>query len=106
MSEVAKSEILEQVSELKSNTIVKSENIKYKYLLYAIIICAIMFLLFHAFTCFQKNKCQDFQEPYINRSTRDDPQVIDSFDVEYEVKKLIKLQEKFLQKLQASRMGN
>jgi hypothetical protein len=78
----------------------------YKYFSYVVMIVILMYMCFYACTCFNSNKNQKFPESYINGSPRDDTQFSNSFDVEYEVKKLINMQEKILEQLQKSRRGN
>jgi uncharacterized CHY-type Zn-finger protein len=78
----------------------------YTYLLIASVVCLMIFLCYHAYSCFQCNKDINFAEPYINGSPRDDPQDDNAFDVGKEVKKLIQMQEKFLEKLENARRGN
>ena len=78
----------------------------YKLLLCVIIICVVLFIFFHATSCYHYNKNITFKESYINGSPRDDPQDDNSFDVGKEVKKLIQLQEQFLEKLERARKGN
>jgi hypothetical protein len=81
-------------------------NISYTYLLAIIVVILVLFLVYHAYSCFCVNQNLDFSEPYINKQPRSDPQDDNPFDVGDEVKKLIQLQEQYLEKLQRSRMGN
>jgi len=83
-----------------------NESKSYTYMLVIVIILLLMFLFYHAYSCFHTNQNINFLEPYKNGSPRDDPQSDDSFDVEKEVKKLIQMQERFLEKLQRARRGN
>lgn len=75
----------------------------YTYLLALIVICLVIFMLYHAYSCFCEN--QDI-EPYINEQPRTDPQSDKAFDVDQEVKKLLQLQEQYLEQLQRTRLGN
>jgi hypothetical protein len=108
-SEIVESNVTEMSDtklEIKPPRITDNCGNLYKYLVYAAIVITLIYLCFYANSCFKNNKNIEFPESYINGSPRDDPQVIDSFDVEFEVKKLIQMQEKFLEKLHASRGGN
>ena len=98
-------------SEQESSLIeTKSEPTKpvntYTYLLAIIVVVLVLFLVYHAYSCFYINQELDFTEPYINPQPRSDPQDDNPFDVDSEVKKLIQLQEQYLEKLQRSRLGN
>lgn len=83
-----------------------NESNSYTYMLVIVIILLLMFLCYHAYSCFHTNQNMNFLEPYKNGSPRSDPQSDDAFDVDKEVKKLIQMQERFLEKLQQARRGN
>jgi hypothetical protein len=78
----------------------------YTYLLAIIVVILVVFLIYHAYSCFCNNQELEFSEPYINGSPRTDTPADNSFDVDDEVKKLIEMQETFLEELQNSRMEN
>ena len=96
-----KSSIMETVVSEKPNTdfnlkinnneiTTGGEGSSYTFLLAVIVICLVLFLMYHAYSCFCTN--QD-TEPYINKQPRTDPQDDHPFDVDDEVKKLIQMQE-------------
>lgn len=87
----------------KTQTIGGASSGSYTILLALIVICLVLFLMFHAYSCFCIN--QEI-EPYINEQPRTDVQVDKEFDVDNEVEKLIQTQEEYLEKLQRSRIGN
>ena len=99
------------IIETQDNTIDKQEisvssessNGSYTLLLAFIVICLVLFLMYHAYSCFCINQ---ETEPYINEQPRSDVQADKEFDVDIEVKKLTDLQEEYLEKLQRSRTGN
>lgn len=78
----------------------------YTYMLIIVILLLLIFLCYHAYSCFQMNQDIIFLESYKNGPPRSDPQSDNAFDVEKEVKKLIQMQERFLEKLQQARRGN
>ena len=78
-------------------------NSSYTLLLVAVVICLVIFLMYHAYSCFCIN--QEI-EPYINTQPRSDPQSDKAFDVDDEVQKLSQMQEQYLEKLQRGRVGN
>ena len=91
-------------SDNKDTKTTKGGGNSYTILLALIIVILVLFLMYHAYSCFCTN--QNSIEPYINESPRTDTQDDKPFDVGYEVKKLIQLQETYLEKLQRSRLGN
>lgn len=86
------------------NTSVGDRNMSYTYLLAIIVVILVLFLVYHAYSCFCSNQDLNFSESYINGSPRTDPPDDNPFDVDDEVKKLIQLQEQYIEKLQSSRM--
>lgn len=103
MSETEKSPIMDTGSpETKKD----AETSSYTIILAIIVVILVLFIIYHAYSCFCINQNLDFSEPYINKQPRTDPQDDNAFDVESEVKKLIQLQEQYLEKQQRSRMGN
>lgn len=100
------SSLIETTPVKKDETKSKPANNTYTYLLAIIVVVLVLFLLYHAYSCFYINQELDFTEPYINPQPRSDPQDDNPFDVDSEVKKLIQLQEQYLEKLQRSRLGN
>lgn len=97
---------------IDDNSIKKTINLgpdnngSYTYILIAVVVILVLFLIYHAYSCFCINQELDIAEPYIDGSPRTDTQSDKSFDVENEVQKLIQLQEQYLEKLQRSRMDN
>lgn len=83
-----------------------NEQKSYTHILIIVIILLLIFLFYHAYSCFQVNQDITFLESYKNGPPRSDPQSDNAFDVEKEVKKLIQMQEQFLEKLQQARRGN
>jgi cell division protein FtsL len=78
-------------------------NSSYTFLLVAVVICLVLFLIYHAYSCFCVN--QEI-EPYLNTQPRTDTQSDKAFDVDDEVQKLSQMQEQYLEKLQRARTGN
>ena len=79
------------------------DNSSYTFLLVAVVICLVLFLIYHAYSCFCIN--QEI-EPYLNTQPRTDTQSDKAFDVDDEVQKLSQMQEQYLEKLQRARTGN
>ena len=75
----------------------------YTLLLALIVTCLVVFLMYHAYSCFCVNQ---ETEPYINEQPRTDTQDEKTFDVDDEVSKLSQMQEQYLEKLQQARTGN
>jgi hypothetical protein len=100
------SSLIENTNTSQTNNVITKKITSYTYVLVALVICLMVFLFYHAHCCFQANQGLNFHEPYINESPRDDPQDDNSFDVGKEVKKLIQMQEQFLEKLERARKGN
>ena len=71
-----------------------------------VLIILVFFIICHTYYCFCENRDLECNEDYINGPPRTDPQFDEAFDVEREVKKLIQLQEEYLEKLQRYRLGN
>ena len=85
----------------------KKEPYDYKYIFFiGILIILVCFVIWHVYCCFCENRDLECSEDYINGSPRTDPQFDEAFDVGREVKKLIQLQEEYLEKLQRFRLGN
>lgn len=103
MSEIETSPLIENSAEVKKPEVKKPS---YTYVLVVVVILLMMFLCFHAYTCFHTNQNMNFLEPYINGPPRTDTQADKPFDVDKEVKKLIQMQERFLEKLEQARRGN
>jgi hypothetical protein len=78
-------------------------NHSYTFLLVAVVICLVLFLIYHAYSCFCIN--QDI-EPYLNTQLSTDTQRDNAFDVDDEVQKLSQMQEQYLEKLQQASTGN
>jgi cell division protein FtsL len=91
----------ENTPEIPAKTISGGGNSSYTFLLVAVVICLVLFLIYHAYSCFCIN--QEI-EPYLNTQPRTDIQSDKAFDVDDEVKKLSQMQEQYLEKLQ--RAGN
>ena len=84
-----------------------SSNTKiYTYMLAIIIVIVVVFIMYNSYSYFCINRDSDISEPYINTQPRDDPPGDNAFDVESEVKKLVQMQEEYLETLQRSRLGN
>ena len=104
--EVSVSSLIEtpqEKSQTSDSSITGGTNTSYTLLLGAIVICLVVFLLYHAYSCFCDN--QEI-EPYLNTQPRTDPQSDKAFDVDTEVQKLSQMQEQHLEKLHHARTDN
>lgn len=90
------SPIIEKSVSKHTNPIIKKCIDSKKYILTVIVVIIIGFILCNAYKQFCNNR---IKEPYINEQPKTHPQSDTSFDMDLEVKKLIKLQEEYLSNL-------
>jgi len=90
------SPIIESKSSKHTNPILKKCIDSQKYILAVIAVIIIGFILYNAYKQFCDNRVK---EPYINEQPKTHPQSDTSFDMDLEVKKLIRLQEEYLSNL-------
>jgi hypothetical protein len=84
-------------------TIGDSGSSSYTFLLGVVVICLVLFLIYHAYSCFCIN--QEI-EPYLNTQPRTDTPSDNAFDVDDEIQKLSQMQEQYLEKLHQVKTGN
>lgn len=80
----------------------QSKNKYITYILAAIVVSLVLYLLYYSYTCFCENQAIELSEPFIEKTVKTGIDSDKSFDIDVEVNKLSERQEEYLKQINNS----